>query len=217
MENIRYAIIDMDGTLVDSMKYWMGVVEESLALLPPDANIPPEALEKILTMGISRAREYLESLHIKADYAFGEEKVREIMGAHYEHDVTVRPGARELLESLKKQGVRMVIATLTPRPLVDLCLERFGLTEYFEAYYTPEEYPEGKRETRIFFDIMKHFGVSSPEDVWLFEDSLYSVKTAKALGMHIVVTDEETQRHNKEQLIALADAYYTDGFTTRIK
>ena len=216
MENIRYAIMDMDGTLVDSMRQWMGVVEEALSLLPPEADIPPEALEKIPTMGISRAREYLESLHIHADYAFGEEKIKEIMRAHYESDVTVRPGARELLDRLKKSGTRMVIATLTPRPLVDICLGKFGLKEYFEAYYTPEEYPEGKRGTRIFFDIMKHFGASA-EDVWLFEDSLYSVKTAKALGMHIVVTEEETQKHNREKLLALADVYFKNGFTERVK
>ena len=216
MENIRYAIMDMDGTLVDSMKQWLGVVEEALSLLPPDAELPPEAMEKIPTMGISRAREYLESLHIDADYAFGEEKIKEIMGAHYESDVTVRPGVRELLEDLKKNGARMVIATLTPRPLVDICLERFGLGEYFEAYYTPEEYPEGKRETRIFLDIMKHFGASA-EDIWLFEDSLYSVRTAKSLGMHVVVTEEETQKHNQEKLLALADAYFKNGFAERIK
>ncbi len=216
MENIRYAIMDMDGTLVDSMKQWMGVVEEALSLLPPDVDIPPEAMEKIPTMGIGSARDYLKSLHIDADYAFGEEKVMEIMRAHYENDVTVRPGVRGLLDGLKMCGTRMVIATLTPRPLVDLCLERFGLAEYFEAYYTPEKYPEGKRETRIFLDIMKHFDAKA-EDVWVFEDSLYSVRTAKSLGMHVAVTEEETQKHNKEKLLALADAFFTNGFTERIK
>ena len=216
MKNIRYAIMDMDGTLVDSMEQWMGVVAEALSLLPPDADIPPEAMEKIPTMGISRAREYLESLHIDADYAFGEEKIKEIMGAHYESDVTVRPGARELLEELKASGTRMVIATLTPRPLVDICLKRFGIYDYFEAFYTPEEYPEGKRETRIFYDIMKHFDAKA-EEIWLFEDSLYSVKTAKSLGMPVVVTEEKTQAHNREKLIDIADAYFKNGFTERVK
>lgn len=216
MKDIRYAIFDMDGTLVDSMGYWLGLIDEVLTLLPPTVSLSEEARAKIQTMGLRRARKYLESLNVVDDGTFSEEKTVELMRKHYETDVAVRDGVRELLGMLKASGVRMVIATLTPRSLVELCLERNGLSEYFEALYTADEYPEGKREPRIFLDIMEHFGVSA-EEIWLFEDSLYSARTAKALGMRIAVTEDETQRENFPALYALADAYYTDGFTKRKK
>ncbi len=216
METVRYAIFDMDGTLVDSMGYWIGLVKEALNLLPKDIELPPRAAEEIPTMGIRRAREYLASFGIDASDAFNEERGALLMKAHYENDVGMKPGARELLEEFKSRGVRMVIATLTPRPLMEICLEKHGLTDYFEAFYTPEEYPEGKKGTRIFFDIMERFGARA-EDIWLFEDSLYSVKTAKTLSLRIAVTEEETQAKNAPVLYELADAYFTHGFTKRLK
>ena len=216
MKDIRYAIFDMDGTLVDSMGYWLGLVDEALSLLPRDIKIPEKALEEIPTMGVRRAREYLASFNVDASDIFTEERSLLMMRDHYAHHIEAKAGAKEFLEELRKKGVRMVIATLTPMPLVELCLKKHGLYEYFEAFYTPEQYPEGKKEPRIFYDIMKHFGAPA-EEIWLFEDSLYSVKTAKALGMRIAVLEEKTQQKNTEALLALSDAYFKNGFTERIK
>lgn len=216
MKEIRYAVFDMDGTLVDSMPYWLGLIDEVLSLLPPSMVLSKEAREKIQTMGLARAREYLISLGVVDDGSFTKEQSAALMKAHYEKDVAMKAGARELLSSLKEKGVRMVVATLTPRPLVEICLEKQGIADFFEELYTANEYPEGKRESRIFLDIMKRFDAAA-EDIWLFEDSLYSVMTAKELGFKIAVTEDETQKESFGELYALSDAYFTDGFLKRIK
>ena len=216
MKDIRYAVFDMDGTLVDSMPYWLGLIDEVLSLLPPTVVVSEEARAKIQTMGLRRAREYLESLGVADNGTFSEEKTTALMYRHYEKDIDIKAGVKELLEALKEKGVRMVIATLTPRVLVELCLEKHGIRDFFELLCTADEYPEGKKEPRIFYDIMKHFDARA-EDIWLFEDSLYSVKTAKALGFKIAATEDETQRESFGALYELSDAYFTDGFSKRIK
>ncbi len=217
MKDIRFAVFDMDGTLVDSMGYWLGIIDELLAVAAPDISLPEDVRRKVQTMGPKRAGAYLASIGIfPEDFSLDEEEGLKIMQGHYERDVAIRAGARELLESLKAQGVRMGLATLTPRALVDACLKRHGLDGFFEFFYTADEYPEGKSSTRIFLDAAKHFDTSC-ESIWLFEDSLYSVKTAKTLGMRAAVTEDEEQREHFAALYEIADAYFKNGFTDRIK
>ena len=217
MKAIRFAIFDMDGTLVDSMGYWLGIVDELLAMTLPNVVLPEDVRRKVQTMGPARAGEYLASLGIFPEgYTLDEEAGLAIMREHYAKDIEVRAGVRPLLDNLKAQGVRMGIATLTPRALVDVCLKRHGLDGYFEFFYTSDEYPEGKSTTRIFLDAATHFG-ASPESIWLFEDSLYSAMTAKSLGMRVAITEDGEQSEHFEALYEIADAYFKNGFSDRIK
>ncbi len=217
MKDIRFAVFDMDGTLVDSMGYWRGTIDELLAAAAPDVRLPEDVHHRVQTMGPKRVSEYLADIGIFPEgFSLDEDARLKIMQGHYERDVAVKAGVRELLESLKAQGVRMGLATLTPRDLVDVCLKRHGLDAFFEFFYTSDEYPEGKSSPRIFLDAAKHFGTSC-ENIWLFEDCLYSVKTAKTLGMHIAITEDEEQKEHFAALYEIADAYFKNGFSERVK
>lgn len=216
-KHIRYAIFDMDGTLVESMVYWRSVIDEVVDIL---GVVPEKRLEvrnALQVMTEKQIEKYLnENGLIPEGFDLNKISALSIMKEHYEKDVTVRPGAKELLDALHSQGVRMGIATLTPTPLTELCLKKFDLYDYFEFFYTSLQYPKGKSTPLIFWDAAKHFG-TAVEEMWLFEDSLYSVETAKSLGMRIAVTEDDTQRNNFEKLYEKADVYFKNGFTERTK
>ena len=217
MKDIRYALFDMDGTLVDSMGYWMGVLDEVLELVAPGLVLPPEVRKTVETLGPSQTAEYLKDHgFVSADTEMNDEIGLSLMRRHYEKDVSLKDGVKELLSSLKAQGVRLGLATLTPRSLVEVCLKRFDLYDFFEFFYTSDEYPEGKRAPRIFLDAANAFG-TAPDEMWLFEDSFYSAKTAKSLGMRVAITEDEHQKKDFDALYAIADAYYVQGFSKRVK
>ena len=57
--------------------------------------------------------------------------------------------------------------------------ERLGYKDYFDIILTCGEVGASKSNPKIFFEAIAELGTPI-EDTWLFEDGLYSIKTAKA-------------------------------------
>ena len=104
-----------------------------------------------------------------------------IVFAAYRDEVLPKPGVAAYLESLKKQGIPMAVATATNRPMVEAALARTGLAGYFKQIFTCTEIGAGKERPDIYLAAAKALG-THPADTWVFEDALYAIKTAKAAG-----------------------------------
>lgn len=210
---IKYALFDMDGTLTDTMPFWIGLPRrifegEGLTLSPEEeATLEP--------LGLHKGIEYLNSLH-RTEKVFGREDVFSALRASYSGDPVVKPMVRELLEELRARGVRMGVATLTPVPLAQICLDRTGLASYFEFVMGGEDYPEGKNTPRIFLDAAERFGCA-PCEMYLFEDSYYSVKTARTLEIPVVGVADGAKQKDREDMLFASVAFFDDGFRVRVK
>ncbi len=216
MDDIRYAFFDFDGTLVDSMYYWRNIMNEYLEQNGegPITEEDQRALDQLRFA--SGVRYFLE--HYTSDWAqaFTAKKGKELLAVHYQNDVLPRKGVPELLRTLWESGTRMAIITATPRELAEQCLERCGLKQYFSFVLDGEGFPGGKHSPDIFLHAAERLGCKV-EEAWMFEDALYSARTAKTLGMRVAVVEDKYQSHCKDTLMELADRYYTDGVTVRIK
>ena len=210
---IKYALFDMDGTLTDTMPFWIGLPKrlfegEGLTLSPAE-----EATLEVL--GLVKGIEYLNSLG-RTEKVFGRGDVIRLLTALYSGNPQTKPLVPTLLEELRARGVRMAVATLTPIPQAKICLERTGLAPYFEFILGGDDYPEGKNAPRIFLDSAKKFGCA-PEEMVLFEDSYYSVKTARTLGIPVVGVADASKAKDREEMIAASIAFFDDGFSRRVK
>ena len=184
---LKGAIFDLDGTLLDSMFIWETIGEDYLRTLGKE---PHEDLkETFMTLTLEEAAEYYRE-HYGVTLSVKEivDSVNAMVEGIYRTKVTLKPGIAEYLRWLKENGVKMCVATVTDRYLVEETLERLGIRHYFSA--------------------LKHFGTTK-EETCIFEDALFALKTAKADGFTTVgVYDRHENRQNELQ--SLADYYIRD-------
>ena len=178
----KYAIFDMDGTLIDSMVFWKNLATEYLTS-KGILQIPADILEQIKPMTMSEsAALFRREFGLTGDV---EAQMNEMMEDHYRNDIPLKPGAWEYLENLHRQGVRMCVASATAEHLMESCLTRLGVRQYFEFLLSCETVGAGKRSPLVYQESARRLG-TVPGEIAVYEDALYAVQTAKAAGFHVV-------------------------------
>ena len=206
---IKAAIFDADGTLLDSMDQWNLVPYKYVKSLgvAADENIA----EKLFTMTISEAAEFIiDEYELSVTVEEAVEGMDAIIREFYKNDVKLKDGAGDLLEFFKSRGIPMVIGTSTDRDCIEVGLDRTGISAYFDRIYTSTEVGKSKEKPDLFIQAME-FMESSPDETIVFEDGLYSLRTAAALGMKTVGIFDEVSLSNQKELKELADLYVDEG------
>ena len=198
------AIFDFDGTLLDSMFIWDTIGEDYLRTLGKE---PHEDLkETFMTLTLEEAAEYYRE-HYKVTLSVAEivDSINTMVEGIYRTKVTLKPGVMAYLRLLKESGVKMCVATVTDRYLVEDTLERLGILHYFSEIFTCAEVGYGKDKPIIYQKALEHLGTVK-EETFVFEDSLFALETAKTDGFPTVgVYDMHESR--QEEMKRLADCY----------
>nr|AIF26045.1 putative hAD hydrolase family IA variant 3 [uncultured bacterium Ad_125_D08] len=200
------AIFDMDGTLLDTMPYWRYTSLEYLL-----AHQWPVAEDVLTRMYSTSSRRLLMEYAARLGRAIDRgEMIAELegyMNRHYLYDAHCKtPDVPAFLERLKSRGIRMCVATGSPRQFARNGLERLGLLDYFEFVTDNYEGETTKDRPGYFRAVAKRLGVR-PERCWVFEDALYAMRSAKADGCRVCAIEEGTQAADREAILELADVY----------
>ena len=209
---IKGAIFDLDGTLLDSMFIWDTIGEEYLRSLGKE---PHEDLkETFMTLTLEEAAEYYRE-HYGVTLSVKEivDGVNAMVEQTYRTKVTLKPGISEYLAWLKENGVRMCVATVTDRYLVEETLERLGVRHYFSEIFTCAEVGFGKDKPIIYRKALEHLGTEK-SDTYVFEDLPFALNTAKTDGFPTVGVYDRHEAH-QDELKELSD-YYVLDFTDPI-
>lgn len=196
----------MDGTLLDTMYRQRNAAVEYLRN-QGQTDLADEMQDKFLYVPQYQAMEAVQSLcRERGIPVVSKADIIEIKRGHYKNPEE-KPGARRFLELLRNNGVRMCVMTATERDLVTEAMINAGMEQYFEFYLTSDEFPEGKTGTAIFEKALEMFGAKA-EETAVFEDALYSMKRAKAVGMHIVAVEDDISINEREKIKEMADEYF---------
>ena len=197
----KFAIFDMDGTLIDSMVFWKNLATEYLNAKGV-AEIPREILERIRPMTMSEsAALFKQEFGLTGD---PEAEMNAMMDAHYRKDILLKPGVWEYLENLHRQGIRMCVASATAEQLMEACLTRLGVRQYFEFLLSCETVGAGKSSPLVYREAAKRLG-AAPGEVAVYEDALYAVQTAKEALFHVVGVFDSGSAGNWKTIEKIAD------------
>ena len=97
----------------------------------------------------------------------------------------IREGVIDLLDEADRDGVKLAIASSSPREWVQGHARRLGIWERFEVVCTRDDVQTTKPDPELFELAANRLGVEADEVV-VFEDSLNGVMAAKAAGMFVV-------------------------------
>lgn len=180
----RAAVFDLDGTLVDNMRFHIDAWVEFASRI--GHRITRETVERdfagkrndeIFTqlLGPGRGRVELDKL--------ADEKEALYRSIYAEHAVPM-PGLLALLAGLRRVGVRCAIATSAPKQNRDWILARLDLFPWFEQVVGAEAVARGKPFPDIFLAAAEALSVA-PGDCVAFEDAVNGVRSAADAGMRV--------------------------------
>lgn len=203
-ETHKYAIFDMDGTIIDSMVFWRDLAGEYLRSLGVHTDWP-KLLEFITPMPIPVSSAYfVDRFKLPLTPEQVAQGLVDCIAQHYFTDIPAKPQVKAYLESLKQQGVKLCLASASSEKLAKACLIRLGLWDYFEFFISCEE-AGSKKEPRIFLTAMKRLGAAEPSQVTVYEDAIFAIQTAKKAGFHTVAVYDKTAAKRWHQLQLYAD------------
>lgn len=206
--NIEGAIFDLDGTVVDSLYVWNKVDIDFFK--KRGMEVPKGYSEKIKSMSFLETAKYTkEEFHIN-------ESVEEIidewynMAFHeYSNNVKLKANIKKYLKHLKKNKVKIGLATASPKILFEAALKNNEVYDYFDAFTSGSEVKRSKNFPDIYFLTAEKLNVK-PEKCIVFEDIYVGIKGAKAAGMKAYGVFDKHSQNEKDKIKEISDGYIFD-------
>lgn len=201
----KAVIFDLDGTLLNSMDSWDNVGK---TFLENHNIVPPYNLNEIIKeMSFNESANYFKnSFGIKLSTEEIIKSINKIVKNKYIYEIELKPYIKEYIYKLRSKGIRMCIATELDKTLSKNSLERLGILDYFEFIITSKEISAGKSKPDIYIKSMQKLGLSK-EDIIVFEDSLYSIKTAKNEGFDVVGVYDKSSKKDLQKIKKLSNYF----------
>ena len=188
---VRAVIFDLDGTLTDTEKYFQWAWAEAMAR----SGFEPDREKTLALRSLGKPFVYEQLKEWFGDSC----RPEEIMALSHsifnsiakERGVELRPGAKELLEWLKAQGVVIALATAGTTERAEKQLAAAGVRDYFDKVISSNMVAHGKPAPDTYLHACGVLGVR-PEEAIAVEDSPNGVKSAHAAGCRVIMVPDQT-------------------------
>ncbi len=200
-------IFDMDGTLLDTQRICIPAWEYA-GNLQGFKNVG-DCIFNVCGMNEKGWTNFIETRYPTLDTVSFKRDMRDYIIKNGK--VVFRKGAKELLEFLKQNNIKMAIASGSSKESINHHLREVGATHYFDALVGGKDIENGKPAPDIFLLAAKLIG-ADPKDCFIFEDSENGIKAGNTAGMKcigfpdIVLFKEETKKLLFAEISDLSEA-----------
>ena len=184
---IEAAILDLDGTMVDTL----GDFEAALAATLVDLGLPPVD-RAFISRTVGRGSEHLIARTLA--HAGGAPALQADAFARYQlhydrvngRHAQVYAGVREGLQALRARGWRLACVTNKPAAFARALLEATGLARSFEAVFGGDSFERRKPDPLPLLRTCEVLG-SAPARTLMIGDSRNDAEAARAAGCPVVL------------------------------
>ena len=205
MFDVKAAIFDLDGTLIDNNAFHLKTWKRYLENLGID--ISEEAYRKNINGRTNKdALEYIYNRKMTDEeamvYAMEKEALyREI----YRPFIKPVDGLLDLLDSLNRLNIPMAIATSGIQVNIDFMFEHIPLKPYFKEIVNSSHIKKGKPDPEIYLKAASLLDIA-PANCLAFEDAAVGIRSAKDAGMKVIaITTTQTPEELKEADMIVID------------
>jgi len=186
---VRAAIIDLDGTLLDTVADLAAAANAMRSDLGQEP-LPLELLATFIGKGVESLVHRTLAGHIdgRVEQGLWQDGMRSF-AVHYQREngrqATLYPQVREGLAALRALGLRLACVTNKPQVFTDQLLRNTGLDTEFELVLGGDALERKKPDPLPLLHVCQRFGVA-PVEVVAIGDSVNDALAARAAGMPVL-------------------------------
>jgi len=190
---IKGVIFDMDGLMFDTERLWDTLWEPACQAL----GVPmPEDTASFYASGRGLAGQYLQE-HVhkyfpQVDPQKMLDKIWQIGDERFAQGVPCKPGLKELLALLEERGLPRIVASSSPRNMIEQNLQTTGTARYFHDIVCGADVEHSKPAPDIFLEAARRLGLDI-RDCLVLEDSYNGVRAGHAAGAVTIMVPDLAQ------------------------
>ncbi|MBE6012863.1 MAG: HAD family phosphatase [Lachnospiraceae bacterium] len=190
-------IFDLDGVLVDTEPLLYNAKKEYF--LKNGVHFTHEEL------CLFTGAKYYDALRNNFDYLSDEFKEQLIENYKFTIDLNYAeiksPHAEKLFQDLKKNGLKIAIASNSPMEKIEAVIGQCGFGNFIDYYASGVSCKKAKPYPDVYLDVINYFGLN-PKECAAVEDSDYGLQAAYESGAYVIC--KRDRRFNYKQLGAHA-------------